>query len=96
MLSETLKIESTATLIIDDQALVCAIGKPVGLSSFGDLADRFVQSVFKSQKDFSRIDIVFDRQSRLALGVRERKVQTQFANWWTAEKFPYHTIGLIF
>ena len=47
----TLDIENLpddATLIIDGQALVIAIGKPQGASNFGDLADAFVVSVLQS------------------------------------------------
>ena len=37
-----------ATLIIDGQVLVVAIGKPTGLVTFGDLANTFVQAVLNA------------------------------------------------
>ena len=37
-----------ATLIIDGQALVVAIGKPTGVVTFGDLANTFVQAVLSA------------------------------------------------
>ena len=33
-----------ATLILDGQALILAIGKPTGLVTFGDFVNAFVQS----------------------------------------------------
>ena len=40
-------------LIIDGQAVVVAIGKPVGAHTFGDLADVFVEHVLVSGKCFN-------------------------------------------
>ena len=49
-------------VIIDGQALVQAIGKLANAQNFGQLADRFVASIFSQFSDTcSRIDIVFDR-----------------------------------
>ena len=51
----------TACLIIDSQALVVSLGKPNGCSSFGDLADIFVKTVFEMGRQYQRMDVVFDR-----------------------------------
>lgn len=49
-------------VIIDGQAVVQAIGKPANAHNFGELADRFVASVFSHFSDTcSRADVVFDR-----------------------------------
>ena len=48
-------------LIIHGQAVVVAIGKPVGAHTFGDLADVFVEHVLVSGKCVKRIDVTFDR-----------------------------------
>ena len=51
--------------IIDGQALVQALGKPVGAKTFGDLADAFVASVFSFFDDTcSRVDVVIDRYEK--------------------------------
>ena len=57
----TISPEGTSCLIIDGQALVQAIGKPHGATSFGDLADTLVKSVMQMGAKFDRIDVVFDR-----------------------------------
>ena len=44
----TITILEGATLIIDGQALVMAVGKPATAKAFGDLADIFVESVYQS------------------------------------------------
>ena len=58
-----------ATLIIDGQALVLAIGKPTGLVTFGDLANTFVQAVLNAGAKFNRIDVVFDRYYEVSIKV---------------------------
>ena len=62
-----------ATLIIDGQALVIAIGKPKGASTFGDLADAFIGSVLQSGAAYSRIDILFDRYYDISIKSGTRK-----------------------
>ena len=54
-------VMQNASLIIDGQALVVAIGKPPGLVTFGDFANTFVEAVLKAGANFNRIDVVFDR-----------------------------------
>ncbi|KAG1701751.1 Serine/threonine-protein kinase Chk2 [Nymphon striatum] len=49
-------------LIIDGFALVHAIGKPQGASTFEDLANIFHQPVY--QGHYNRVDIVFDRYNK--------------------------------
>ena len=45
--------------IIDGQALVLVIGKPKGAKTFADLADVFVQTVFRhANNDCTRVDVV--------------------------------------
>ena len=50
-----------ATLIIDGQATVIALGKPQGAVTFGDFADIFVTNVLQSGASYKRIDVLFDR-----------------------------------
>jgi hypothetical protein len=50
-----------ATIIIDGQALVVAVGKPVGAITFGDFADTFYIAVIQIGRTYTRIDIIFDR-----------------------------------
>ncbi|KAG0710562.1 hypothetical protein GWK47_022565 [Chionoecetes opilio] len=62
--------------IIAGQALVQAIGKPMGSKSFGDLADVFNASVFSHFNEHSsRVDVVFDRYriTSIKSGTRERR-----------------------
>eukprot|EP00112_Aurelia_sp_Birch-Aquarium-sp1_P026470 Seg940.1 transcript_id=Seg940.1/GoldUCD/mRNA.D3Y31 product="hypothetical protein" protein_id=Seg940.1/GoldUCD/D3Y31 len=61
----------TACLVIDGQALVVSLGKPNGCSSFGDLADTFVQAVLQMGKRYHRIDVVFDRYRQLSIKAEE-------------------------
>ena len=56
-----------ATLIIDGQALVVAIGKPAALITFGDLVNTFVQAVLNAGAFFNRIDVVFDRYYKVSI-----------------------------
>ena len=48
-------------LIIDGQALVCSLRKPKEINTFGQLADKFIQSVLSQGSSYDRIDVVFDR-----------------------------------
>ena len=66
-----------AMLIIDGQALVVAIGKPHGASTFGDLADVFIQNVLHSGESFSRIDVLFDRYYDVSIKAGARKKRSQ-------------------
>ncbi|KAL8600360.1 hypothetical protein ACOMHN_013575 [Nucella lapillus] len=72
---EATDLEKEATLIIDGQALVNAIGKPQTAVTFGDLADVFVEAVLWSGADFQRIDVLFDRYYELSIkgGTRNRR-----------------------
>ena len=56
--------------VIDGRALFQAIGKPKGAKTFGDLAEVFVNAVFKYAKDEStRVDVVFNRYDTLSIKV---------------------------
>ncbi|KAL8570386.1 hypothetical protein ACOMHN_035804 [Nucella lapillus] len=74
---EATNLEKEATLIIDGQALVNAIGKPQTAVTFGDLADVFIEAVLWSGADFQRIDVLFDRYYELSIkgGTRNRRKQ---------------------
>ncbi|KAL8621306.1 hypothetical protein ACOMHN_008131 [Nucella lapillus] len=74
---EATDLEKEATLIIDGQALVNAIGKPHTAVTFGDLADVFIKAVLWSGADFQRIDVLFDRYYELSIkgGTRNRRKQ---------------------
>lgn len=63
-----------ATLIIDGQALIIAIGKPQGASTFGDLADTFIAGVLQSGASYHRVDVLFDRYYEVSIksGTRKR------------------------
>ena len=45
--------------LIDGQALVQAIGKPVNSNTFGDLADAYLKTVYN--KVGTRVDVAFKR-----------------------------------
>ena len=38
-------IDGTSCLVIDGQALVMSLGKPAGITNFGEMADAFVKLV---------------------------------------------------
>jgi len=94
------KVNSTSTLIIDGQALVNALGKPANLSNFADLADKFVQSVYKMGKDLDRLDKVFVRylNHSIKTGTRckMKKGSHPIRKLVDSRKFLYHTVGQIF
>ena len=71
----TIKISKSATLVIDGQAMVNAIGKPYNATTFGDFADIFSRYVYQSGSEYSRIDIVFDRyqEDSVKAGTRIRR-----------------------
>lgn len=51
-------LSESATLVVDAQALVFAIGIFQHAATFGDLADTLIRSLLQA---FKHIDIVFDR-----------------------------------
>ena len=65
-------LTGTTCLVIDGQALVMLLGKPSGITTFGEYADRFVNSVFSMGAKFERIDVTFDRyqQDSIKTGTR--------------------------
>ena len=58
---EKIDVHQSASLIIDEQAIVVAIGKPAEATTFGDLADCFIRCILQMESRCDRIDIVFDR-----------------------------------
>ena len=70
-----------ACLIIDGQALVCALRKPKGIKTFGQLADIFVHSVLSQGHQYARIDVVFDRYrvNSIKENTRNRRTKTKKA-----------------
>ena len=66
-----------ATIIIDGQAIILAIGKPTGLVTFGDFANTFVQSVLNAGTMFNRIDVVFDRYYDVSIKSATRRRRSQ-------------------
>ena len=62
--------------IFDGKALVQAIGKPKGAKTFADLADVFVQTVFRHAKNnCTWVDVVFDRYDGVSIktGARHKR-----------------------
>ena len=74
---EATDLGDAATLIIDGQALVIAIGKPKTASTFGDFADVFIETVLQSGTPFKRIDVLFDRyyDTSIKSGTRKRRMK---------------------
>ena len=74
---EATDLGDAATLIIDGQALVIAIGKPKTASTFGDFADVFIETVLQSGTPFERIDVLFDRyyDTSIKSGTRKRRMK---------------------
>lgn len=56
---ESPELGDDASLIVDGQALVMALGKPKAATTFGDLADAFVENVFQNGLHFKRFDVLF-------------------------------------
>ena len=60
--------------MIDGQALLVSLGKPDGISNFGEVADTFVTLVLHMGHRFNRIDVTFDwyRDVSIKAGIRQR------------------------
>ena len=71
--------ENKSCLIIDGQALIHSLGKCKNSSTFGEQADKFIQSVLFQGRSFDRIDIVFDRYrvNSIKESTRIRRTQKQ-------------------
>ena len=62
--------------IIDGQALVQTMGKPVGSMTFGDISDAFHDAVFNYLCErCTRVDVVFDRYRKESIksGIRAKR-----------------------
>jgi len=68
-------IDGTSCLVIDGQALVISLGKPAGITNFGELADAFVKLVMHVGRCFDRIDVTFDRyrDTSIKAGTRTKR-----------------------
>ena len=64
-------------LVIDGQALVMLHGKPSGITTFGEYADKFVSSVFSMGAKFERIDVTFDRYQKDSIKTGRRIKRTR-------------------
>jgi hypothetical protein len=62
-----------ATLVVDGQALICAIGKPQQAATFGDLADVFIKSLHQAGRGFKRTDVLFDRYNQTSIKTETRR-----------------------
>ena len=71
--------ENPSCLIIDGQALIYSLGKSKNCSTFGELANRFIDSVLYQGRSYDRIDIVFDRYrvNSIKESTRIRRTQNQ-------------------
>ena len=74
---EQVTLTGNTCLVIDGQALVMALGKPSGITTFGEYADAFVNSVFAMGKKFERVDVTFDRyqQDSIKTGTRMKRTR---------------------
>ena len=73
----TLTITGSSNLVVDGQAVVQAIGKPSAASTFGDLADAFVNNILLSGRVFDKIDVVFDQYNRTSIKDTTRQKRTK-------------------
>lgn len=75
---DRIALTDTTCLIIDGQALVMLLGKPSGLTTFGEYANRFANVVFSMGEKFDRIDVTFDRypQHSIKNGTRMKRSKT--------------------
>lgn len=70
------KSTSPACLLVDGPALIQAIGKPDEATTFGDLADKFVDNILgKFRSGYTRVDVLFDRYNETSIkdGTRENR-----------------------
>lgn len=74
-LAQLPKTSRPTCVVIDAMAVVQAIGKPVGATTFGDLADSFSKSILSHFKAATRVDVVFDqyRNNSIKSGTRTRR-----------------------
>lgn len=59
------EVGDDATIIIEGQAQMVAIGKPNGISTFGDLSDLFQSTILRAGGSFDRTDIAFHKYCSL-------------------------------
>ena len=65
------------SIIIDGQALVCAIGKPKETGTFGDLFGVFRSTVLNMGASFNQINVIFDRYYKVSIksGTQMRRIR---------------------
>lgn len=70
-------LPKNSCLLVDGQALVMAIGKPPDLTTFGEYACMFSNTVCKMGAEFQRVDVVFDRYQKQSIkaGTRIKRKQ---------------------
>ncbi|MES9880098.1 MAG: hypothetical protein ABW185_04375 [Sedimenticola sp.] len=74
-----IEIDQPSCIVIDGQALVVALGKPAGVTNFGELADVFLELVIKTGRPFNRIDVTFDQYRETSIKAGTRKKRTKHA-----------------
>jgi len=69
------ELEGLSCIVIDGQALVMALGKPVGATTFGDFADHYIAITLHLGDAFERIDVCFDRYNETSIndGTRQKR-----------------------
>ena len=70
-------VTGSASLVIDGQALINAIGKPSGAKTFFEYSTVFMQNVLSIGSSFQRVDIVFDRYFSKSIESTTRKRRRQ-------------------
>ena len=70
-------VTGSASLVIDGQALINAIGKPSGAKTFLEYSTVFMQYVLSVGSFFHRVDIVFDRYFSNSMKSTTRKRRRQ-------------------
>ena len=70
-------VTGSASLVIDGQALINAIGKPSGATTFFEYSTVFLQYVLSIGSSFHRVDIVFDRYFSNSIKSTTRKRRRQ-------------------
>ena len=72
-------VPKDASLVVDGQALVVALGKPQSLEiiTFGDFAKSYCEYIFQHGGRYARIDVVFDRyvQPSIKDGTRSKRAK---------------------
>ncbi|XP_051232747.1 uncharacterized protein LOC127350304 [Dicentrarchus labrax] len=70
-------LQEPSCFLIDGQALVMALGKPPDITTFGNYANKFADTVLKMAEKYQRVDVVFDRyhDESIKTGTRKKRKQ---------------------